>query len=464
MTGNAVDFTPLVYGGLVAACGFLLGWRWRSRRLGTLLAIVGFAIGFLFAAILPGLWPEGTEEQVAPVATGREGLQGVAFLGAESCRECHQEKYEGFRHTAHHLTSQLPSEEGILGAFSADKNIFQTGNPKLSYLMEQRGDEFYQTGILQRGSTEERRTERIEMVIGSGKLGQSYLYWHQGLTADGRQFDLLFQLPISYVTGSGKWENSPGYVDGEPNFERGIFPRCLECHATWFDPIEPDQPTQNAFRKDAFLLGISCEKCHGAGRDHVDFHRRNPDEQVAQHIVNPGALGRLREIELCTFCHSSPGEPLQPSFTYAPGQLLADYVRLDPLEAQNRIGVHSDNQYARLSESPCFIGSEEMTCTTCHDPHALERGQLALFSQRCMKCHEPERCGMASKIGAAIRQNCIDCHLPKRKDEATPFETPEGTKFVELRDHFIGIYSDQTQEFMERLKNASQGSVDASAP
>ncbi len=81
-----------------------------------------------------------------------------------------------------------------------------------------------------------------------------------------------------------------------------------------------------------------------------------------------------------------------------------------------------------------------------------------------MKCHEPERCGMASEIGTAIRQNCIDCHLPKRKDEATPFETPEGTKFVELRDHFIGIYSDQTQEFMEQRKKTSQSSVASPAP
>ena len=125
MTGNAVDFAPLVYGFLVAVLGFLLGWRWRSRRLGALLATVGFAIGFLFAAILPALWPEGAEEQVAPVATGREGLQDVSFLGAESCRECHQEKYEGFRHTAHHLTSQLPSEAGILGSFPRTRMFFR---------------------------------------------------------------------------------------------------------------------------------------------------------------------------------------------------------------------------------------------------------------------------------------------------------------------------------------------------
>ena len=464
MNGNAIHFTPLLYGCVAAVLCFLAGLFWRSRKVGVMLGIVGFAGGFLFSVIGPRLWPAGDLEETHPVASGREGLGEVAFLGAESCRECHREKFEGFRHTAHHLTSRLPSQEAILGSFAGDQNVFQTGNPKLSYLMERREDEFFQTGILQRGSTLEKRSERIEMVIGSGKLGQSYLYWGRGQTAEGGELDLLFQLPISYVTGSGKWENSPGYVDGEPNFQRGIFPRCLECHATWFEPTDPHQVDQNTFRKDAFVLGISCEKCHGAGRDHVEFHRHNPAEQTAQYVLNPAELGRLREIELCTLCHSSPGEPIQPSFTYTPGKPLSEYIRLDPLEEQNRIGVHSDNQYARLSESSCFQGSPEMTCTTCHDPHSLERGQLALFSERCMQCHQAEQCGMADKVGASIRQNCIDCHLPKRRDMATPFETPEGTKYVELRDHFIGIYSDQTREFMDDLRPEPQDSPAGSPP
>ena len=49
------------------------------------------------------------------------------------------------------------------------------------------------------------RTEALEMVIGSGRKGQSYLYWYHGL---------LFELPVSYLTAANQWINSPGDQDG----------------------------------------------------------------------------------------------------------------------------------------------------------------------------------------------------------------------------------------------------------
>src|SRR2546426_7531018 len=89
--------------------------------------------------------------------------------------------------------------------------------------MERRKGAFYQTGV---DSAQSRaRTERIDLVVGSGRRGQSYLYWRNGL---------LFELPVSYLAGIDQWINSPGYTDGEIDFARVIVPRCLECHSTSF--------------------------------------------------------------------------------------------------------------------------------------------------------------------------------------------------------------------------------------
>lgn len=270
------------------------------------------------------------------------------------------------------MTSQLPTADTILGEFTPKKNTLKTRNPKLHFIMEARDDGFLQTAVQERFAFDRTRSERIGILTGSGKLGQTYLFWKE---------DALFQLPISYLTGTGGWQNSPGYMDGQLRFDREIYPRPLECHTTYFQTKNLEDNVDNHFFRDNFLLGVSCEKCHGPGRKHVAYHRDHP-KSPARHIVHPKTLDRDRQIDLCKQCHSGAGEPIQPSFTYRPGQRLTDYIKLDSLDEQNQIGVQSNNQLARLAVSNCFQQSEAMTCVTCHNSHVLERGKLSLFSRR----------------------------------------------------------------------------------
>ena len=82
--------------------------------------------------------------------------------------------------------------------------------------------------------------------------------------------DRLFQLPVTYWVETNSWVNSPSYPDGSPHFDKDIIPRCLECHASYFEWI----PTAvNRYRKNSLVLGIFCEKCHGPGQQHVALHR-----------------------------------------------------------------------------------------------------------------------------------------------------------------------------------------------
>ena len=181
--------------------------------------------------------------------------QPKKYVGDEVCAGCHRDKAEAFHQTAHYLTSRLPDKTAILGSFAPDSNRLNTSNPDLFFLMEAKKDGFFQTAVQGVSPYTTTRSEKFGLVVGSGGKGQTYLCW---------KGDELFQLPVSYWTQVG-WVNSPGYRDGTANFDRPIVPRCLECHGTYFHSLG-----SNHYEKTGFIVGITCEKCHGPGAEHVE--------------------------------------------------------------------------------------------------------------------------------------------------------------------------------------------------
>jgi hypothetical protein len=347
-----------------------------------------------------------------------------SYAGDEACRTCHRNKVETFHRTAHYLTSRTADKDSIAGKFTSDANILKTSNPNLFFRMDAKEKFFFQTAVQGEPPYTTSRTERFDLVIGSGGKGQTYLFW---------KGDQLFQLPVSYWTELGQWVNSPGYRDGVANFNRPIIPRCLECHANYFEPVPPPE---NRYRKIGFGLGITCEKCHGPGRDHGQRHS-SKSAPASGDIVNPARLSRERQIDMCAWCHAGHGEPLAPPFSYLPGEPLDKYVELPHPDPDAQIDVHG-SQVELLKKSRCFQSSA-MTCLTCHDVH-IPQHELAAFSQRCMSCHKVESCGIYPRLGHQIAGNCIDCHMPKQPTNLIVFDWGGRKARPEVRNHWIKVY------------------------
>lgn len=197
------------------------------------------------------------------------------YVGDEACSACHQEKFETYLSSAHHLASRLPSQTSIDGKFTQGSNILRTSNPYLYFVMSATKEGYFQSAVAKLPPVDTiSHKERFDLVIGSGRKGQTYLYW---------KGDELFELPVSYWTETDQWMNSPGYPDGLPNFDKPIIPRCLECHTTY---VGSQPPSLNRFDKTSMVLGITCEKCHGPGRNHV---ARNQSK-------TPPGLGKRRTL------------------------------------------------------------------------------------------------------------------------------------------------------------------------
>ena len=367
--------------------------------------------------------------------TAKDQIQvNPGFVGAQTCRECHQGRYDDFVQTNHYRTSRPASVTTISGPVSAGNQI-HTRHEQVSFEVRRRGSRVYQhTNFLNW-----QFQVPTDIVIGSPILGESYLYWHG---------DKLFQTHLSYVVEQKQWINSPGYPDGDAIYSRPITARCMDCHFTYVDFREPP----NAFTHSSVIYGVTCERCHGPGRDHVSHHQANPLEKQSRFVANPGKMSRTEQFQICGQCHSGIAPLRGLPFQFRPGDHLNQhYVETN---SQSDGGVHSSNQLQRLALSRCFTESD-LSCISCHNPHRLERANLKLFSQRCMKCHPQEACGMneESISGFELADNCIDCHMPRRATANMMIETAQGSVFPPLRDHHIRVDPNATLQFLHDRVN-----------
>ncbi len=408
--------------------------QWFSGEFPRRLAVILLLLVFPASRCVYGQQSSG-EDQAAKALLAYV-QQGSAVAGADvgddACYSCHQQKADSYRRTAHFHTSSLPSQSSIHGNFTPGSNILRTANPDLFFVMASAAGQFSEKGVMRRSPSKIlERSEPIGVVIGSGRKGQTYLYWDE---------DKLLQLPVSYWTELGDWVNSPGYVDGTANFDRPIAPRCLECHASSF---ESHASAENAYEKTSLVLGLTCEKCHGPGAGHVARYRSktSPVSVASSAIINPARLPRERQMDVCALCHAGIGTPLSLPLSFVPGDELDHHLTFPTLDPKAHIDVHG-SQVQLLKRSRCYRESTTMTCTTCHDVHTPQR-EPAAFSANCLACHKVESCGSFAKLGHRVDRECITCHMPLQETAQIVISGSNGRSLQpKVRNHQIAIYPD----------------------
>jgi hypothetical protein len=364
------------------------------------------------------------------------------FTGAQACRSCHTAIFDAQKMTAHYLSSAPGAREYIKGNLDSGKNSYQY-NQWMQVRLENNSDEIFQTAYI---NGLEMQSYPIGIVIGSARKGQTYLYWKDGL---------LFQLPVSYYTPLDSWCNSPGYSKAVIRFDREIQGQCMECHSTYAQTETQDVHT--FFDKDKIIYGIGCERCHGPGAAHVAFQQTHPKDTTAQFIINPSKLSRHQRLDNCALCHSGLRTQTKPSFSFMVGDKLADFSEETyNTDTSSLLDVHG-NQYGLLTSSKCFRMSTKMDCSSCHDVHQSQLNMPEMFSQKCMSCHNANThitCRMPETKGLVLSNNCIDCHMPSLQSKKIFLDVanPKNSTAELVRTHHIGIYLQQTKEFVEKLK------------
>jgi tetratricopeptide (TPR) repeat protein len=356
----------------------------------------------------------------------------AAYTDPAICSSCHQEHARSYS-----LTGMARAFSRVSAAeFKTPARVYHKASDRY-YTMVERDGKFYQRRHQIGFGGKEANVLELEAhyVVGSGNHARTFLH----RAPDGR----LLQLPVSwYAERGGSWAMSPGYDrPAHLDFRRVIDAGCMSCHNGYSRaPVEDDR--EGPRFAGSLPEGIDCQRCHGPGRAHVEALKAGDVEAGRRAIVNPAALDRERQLETCMQCHlESTSSPLpfqirryeHAPFSYAPGKPLSDYfIHFDHAPGSGRDDKFEIASGAyRLRKSACFQRSE-MTCSTCHDPHDIQRGPAAVtrFTAICASCHrEPHRGGAPRVQGVAAGATCLDCHMPKRR--------AEDAVHVVMTDHYI---------------------------
>jgi hypothetical protein len=249
----------------------------------------------------------------------------------------------------------------------------------------------------------------IRWIFGQGYDGQTFILEKDGKLYESRASYYVALSNLDLTIGHSR--SLPASITaalGRPLPEAEV-QKCFSCHTS-----------QNVFdgRIDVKQAhpGVTCEKCHGAGSEHVARIAEAGDSNKLKDvdIFNPGLLAPADLNDFCGNCHRTTRDVLSS------GIRDIRNIRFQPY---------------RLENSRCYDPSDSrITCIACHDPHKKLEIASAAYDGKCLSCHvrlgeKPGRDQTAAACPRATR-DCASCHMPR-------LDLP-GAHFA-FTDHYIRV-------------------------
>ena len=415
-----------------------------------------------------------------------------SYLGSGACRSCHPSEHASAQKTFHRSMTRRPDElswDGQEGPLLPAHLRFKERDFRLTRRaadgsIRYFGPDLHEVGrALARVSRQEdtsvtwkqkkagevfrsaREVER-ELVLVTGSHHYLAFWIEGGHDADLRQFPFVYLLDEErFLPREEAFLQPP---DALPYVARWNS-NCIQCHTVAGQPNQTeghDAETGEFWEKyDSSVvdLGITCEACHGPGRQHANYYRdpvrraaahgaKQSDDSSsppAQHIFVPRPEKGANSSATCGQCHSffvpnDPEEWWESGFSesYQAGQSLAKsrtvlsaFARAgegDP-EGANLIDhdlrtifwedgsiIVGGREYNGLTESPCYErgqGNQKLACTSCHSMHKGNPDQQIDPEKKgdnmCTACHADVGLEHSRHEPDSPGARCVNCHMPR---------------------------------------------------
>ncbi|HZV60602.1 MAG TPA: cytochrome c3 family protein, partial [Candidatus Eremiobacteraceae bacterium] len=304
----------------------------------------------LFIRSLGLLSKEQQKQQLSTANSAR-------YVGSRSCEKCHAQIYERWRKTPMANVVRDPREHpdaiipdlstNTIAKFTKDDVALVYGSVWKQRYFTKRGDDYF--------------PEPAQWDI-TGRVWRKYFV----------------------AKGTDWWE--PFYPPD--NMQRPTGPTCDGCHSVDY----------NIHTKEVAEWNVGCEKCHGAGSEHVEHPTR-------VNIQNPARLDYVQASDTCIQCHSQGRPPVSPiegkyydwPVGFHAGLHLQDFWQLEEHTLGQTTFTHFPDGTAHKNrmQGNDFVQSvmyrRGVTCFSCHDVHGTEHNaQLRKpADQLCLDCHGP---------------------------------------------------------------------------
>ncbi len=397
------------------------------------------------------------------------------YVGREICAECHAAAAALWRRSHHAAAMQRAEPTTVRGSFN-NRTFSYNGVTTEFY---RRDDRFYVRTDNSQGLLEE---FEIVYTFGVDPL-QQYLIERPGgrLQAFGIAWDTRRK-----VEGGERWFHlypGAGIDHTDPlhwtRRDQNWNYMCAECHSTGlrrrYDPVEDQYATYWS------EINVSCEACHGPGREHVAWasNPSTPLKDIGLAVQFPPAgpdlwsngpngpqrvspLENRNEVETCARCHSRRSRLTDD---YRHGRSLLDSHR--PALLEDRLyfpdGQIRDEVYVYGSFLQSRMYRHGVTCSDCHEPHS---GALrAAGNGVCLQCHRADKYETRShhfhREGSRGAQ-CVDCHMPERtymvvdprRDHSIRVPRPDLSQALDTPNACANCHTDQDRAWVvERFED-----------
>lgn len=309
------------------------------------------------------------------------------YVGDRSCRECHPGESSLHARSGHAHTLR-PAAETDAARKLDGTTVADPERPGVSWSFSLGADGFTMT----RREADDVRRMAVEYAFGSGRHAVTF---GTLVDRDPAHLRLLEHRLTAFAhaerPGLTPGHSLAGHADGNTPHGREHSAentrKCFACHSTATSDRGP-------FRLDTATMipDVSCERCHGPGRAHVEAAGRVPAAALAM-AMGPGRSSPAEEVVTCGECHRVP-----------------EMVAAGNIRVENPALVR--HQPVGLMQSACFVKSGgAIGCTTCHDPHDRTSAEMGGYEAVCLRCHSgpPNTpCPTSPQTG------CIGCHMPRR--------------------------------------------------
>lgn len=424
------------------------------------------------------MWWESVPAHIraASVDTGKQSnVRPQDYSGAESCRECHSENYEGWSRHPHRFMSSRAIEDRVVGDFSGQATIEYQGGK----------GSFYKEGDQYRMKLE--RDNRSWTYAVNRTIGSRFTQYYVGkLIAgdsppDSMRWNTEHVLPLGYWIDEQQWvptvhvfrerQRDDDETDVFENDQVMAYdPVCSDCHNTYaagdrmirqtgLKRLTAFSPRTVSFHLGGYLqeahpdlLVSNRPPAHYSSEDIKALGNKVSEFKVLEHGMSVGIS--------CEACHhgsaahaqnSSPEEGKDlPSFFPVSPHIHSQATDIATLRGRtdanlnyvcsqchsgrrpnyaNGIDTWNSTEFSDATRGHCYDPKkaaaskmDSLTCLHCHNPHqptgAKWKPTPAQDTQNCTSCHsqfsEPTALTAHTHHAAdSPGSQCMNCHMPK---------------------------------------------------